>query len=190
VWRPDFPCRVGSAVLSGAGNMRALIFVLFVLALGKVGLQAYIQREATETTIINAYSDRALAACGIDQQAAGTGRMRPSARRQRYESLPATTAPEPNARFELVIGQSDVNVRLWQTSHAQWSTRYSAPFVRVIIESATGPVICDYDINNARVYAVTRPQDGAPRRAGAGELRRKLSPAGATPSNVQPLNAG
>ncbi len=107
--------------------MRILIFFLLALALGKVGAQSYIRQQSANETIVSAYREHALAACQQNGQ------------------------KTPNVSVELVIGKSDLNVRLWQTGHAQWSARYKDPFILIKSKANDRAVICEYNINRGTV---------------------------------------
>jgi hypothetical protein len=116
--------------------MRLIIFLLFALAIGKVGTQAYIRQQSATATIINAYREHAVAAC---RQSAFGGQI----------SQGLGTNPD----IELVIGKSDLDVRLWQTSHRDWSARYRDPFLIVRSGPAGSQTACEYDINRGTVLA-------------------------------------
>jgi hypothetical protein len=132
--------------------MRLIVFMLFALAFGKIGTQTYIRQQSAQDTIINAYREHALAAC-----------------RKRFGGFRAATAQAPRGRsivpktqserlsIELMIGKQDLNVRLWQTSHAQWSARYRDPFLIVRAQGQGNRPVCEYDIKNGRAYAHSAP---------------------------------
>ena len=113
--------------------MRVILFLLFSLAIGKVVAHQYIQQQAAENTIINAYREHALAAC------------------QKF-SVPASGTTTP-VKIKLVIGRHDLNVRLWQTSHSKWSARYQDPVLIITSRNASQPSVCEYDINSGTVAA-------------------------------------
>jgi hypothetical protein len=60
---------------------------------------------------------------------------------------------------KLMIGNSSLDVYLWQTDHAQWSARYRNPYLLLTTDDAQGQrsagVRCEYDIVNAAA-AVSR----------------------------------
>ncbi|MBU2534082.1 MAG: hypothetical protein KKB37_15175, partial [Alphaproteobacteria bacterium] len=127
-----------------------LLFMLFALAIGKVGAQSYIRQQSASETILNAYRGNALAACR--QQTLGTEFAKKLA-----DQLAVVSSKQPSANgavsVELVIGKRDVNVRLWQTSHAEWSTRYSDPFIVVRASNQQGTTVCEYNINRGSAHA-------------------------------------
>ena len=113
--------------------MRVILFLLFSLAIGKVATQHYIQKQAAENAIINAYREHALVAC------------------QKF-SVPPPGTRTP-VKIKLVIGRPDLNVRLWQTSHSKWSARYQDPVLVITSQNASRPSVCEYDINSGTVQA-------------------------------------
>ena len=112
--------------------MRVILFVLFALAIGKIAAQSHIRQQSANNTIINAYREHALAACR--HYAPGHG--------------PATPIS-----IKLLIGDDDLNVRLWQTSHSQWSARYQDPIIVIASSDANGRTVCKYDINTGTADA-------------------------------------
>ncbi len=114
--------------------MRVILFLLIVLAVGKIGMQSYIRQQSAKDTIINAYRDHALAAC-------------------RQYTGATDTANNP-ASIKLVIGKEELNVRLWQTSHRKWSARYQDPVIVIATQGTNERVVCEYDINTGTVYAL------------------------------------
>jgi hypothetical protein len=124
--------------------MRVILLLLIALAAGKVLTQVYIRQQAAESTIINAYRAQAIAAC-----------QRLSAYPPYYRS---------SVSVELEIGNKNLNVQLWQTSHRLWSARYEDPIILVRTEDRGHTSVCAYDINSGTVIA-DRP---APRRHSRG----------------------
>ena len=114
--------------------MRVILFLLIVLAVGKIGMQSYIRQQSAKDTIINAYRDHALAAC-------------------RHYTGATDNAAHP-ASIKLVIGKEELNVRLWQTSHRKWSARYKDPIIVIATQGPNERVVCEYDINSGTVYAL------------------------------------
>ena len=109
-------------------------------AFGKVGAQAYIRQQSANEIIVSAYREHALAACQQSGQ------------------------KTPNVSVELIIGKDDLNVRLWQTGHAQWSARYRDPFLLIKSTGRDRAVVCEYDINRGTV--ITRLRSKPVRAAG------------------------
>lgn len=140
--------------------MRIIVLILVVLAIGKVGVQSYIRQDSAKATIINAYREHALAACRqyVHQTANNAGAIADQGS-QAYRPDHGTTIS-----VDLIIGNSTLDVRLWQTSHSLWSARYRDPFIIVQSSNPDGRSICEYDINRGTVQARTgefpRQQNG------------------------------
>lgn len=115
--------------------MRVILFLLFALAVGKIAAQSHIRQQSANKTIINVYREHALAACR--QYTGDTG-----------------TASSP-VSIKLVIGKEDLNVRLWQTSHRNWSARYQDPVIVIATKGPGGRAVCEYDINSGTVHALS-----------------------------------
>jgi hypothetical protein len=131
--------------------MKLVLFVLVALALVKVGAQVYIRQQSIEDTVVAAYRQHAIAACGLH----GANEARTSGGAVVARPL---AAPEPTVT--LAIGRPDLDVRLWQTSHEAWSARFRDPFLIVMTPYGKTTTACEYDIRNARVYAFHRlPED-------------------------------
>jgi hypothetical protein len=95
--------------------MRALVLVLVLLAIAKVGYQEYMYRSATNEVIITAYRDRATAACQRDAKG---------------QSLAGSPAWAQLSHIKLLIGKSNLDVYIWQVDHALWNARYRNPYAR------------------------------------------------------------
>ena len=113
--------------------MRVILLLLIALAAGKVLTQVYIRQQAAENTIINAYREYAIAAC------------------QRFSPHPAVYRSPESIRLE--IGNKDLNVQLWQTSHRLWSARFENPIIVIRTRSRGHTAVCAYDINSGTVLA-------------------------------------
>jgi len=136
--------------------MRLLVFMLIALALGKVGTQTYIRQQSAQDTIINAYREHALAACRKK-----FGGFRATAAQAPRDRSILPNAQHENLSIELMIGKQNLNVRLWQTSHAQWSARYRDPFLIVKSKGQSNRPVCEYDIKNGVAYAHAAPSHSA-----------------------------
>ena len=121
--------------------MRYLIFALVLMAGTKIGVQEYIRRDAVYDTIMNAYREHAVAACRQ------TARAQP----QLAQTLPAAAWQAP-VDTELTIGNPNLSVSLWQTSHQSWQDKYRTPYVHVHFAAHSKHLRCIYDIRrgNAR----------------------------------------
>lgn len=127
--------------------MRALLFILVALAVGKVATLAYIRQNSKADAIVAAYREQAVAQCHAllsPPQPRGVERI-PRRRDKDYD-------------VELEIGDESLNVRLWQTSHPKWSERYEDPYLIVTRRSeatdgATTVRRCAYNINRRTARA-------------------------------------
>ena len=134
--------------------MKLVLFILVALALGKVGTQVYIRQQSIEETVVAAYRQHAIAACGLHGAQVAQARGGPFLERPLARLEPSV---------ELAIGRPDLDVRIWQTSHEAWSARFRDPFLIVTSEVGETAMACEYDIRNARVYAFHRlPDEAAP----------------------------
>ncbi|MFY0613784.1 MAG: hypothetical protein JXQ99_19795 [Hyphomicrobiaceae bacterium] len=113
--------------------MRVILFLLIVLAIGKVATQHHIRQQAANNTIINAYRSYAVAAC------------------QQYAVNPGSLSTP--VRIKLEIGNKNLDVQLWQTSHRQWAARYQDPVIVIETENGGQTSVCAYDINSGAVLA-------------------------------------
>jgi hypothetical protein len=130
--------------------MKLILFILVALALGKVGAQVYIRQQSIEDTVVAAYRQHAIAACGLHAAKEAKANGGPLVERP-------LARPEPDV--ELAIGRPDLDVRIWQTSHEAWSARFQDPFLIVTSQLGQTTTACEYDIRNARVYAFHRLPD-------------------------------
>lgn len=132
--------------------MKLVLFILVALALGKVGTQVYIRQQSIEDTVVAAYRQHAIAACGLH------GAQQAQANSGPFHERPLARI-EP--KVELAIGRPDLDVRIWQTSHEAWPARFRDPYLIVTRELGETTTACEYDIRNARVYAFHRLPDEA-----------------------------
>jgi hypothetical protein len=111
--------------------MRAFVVLLVMLALVKVGTNEYLFRAATSDVIVQAYRERAIAACQRDN---------------RGQSAAAAHAWAKPASIRLVIGKSNLEVYFWQVDHALWSARFKNPYLFLTAADRPGKVYCEFDI--------------------------------------------
>jgi hypothetical protein len=113
--------------------MRAVIFLLMLLAALKVGANEYFYRTATTDVIVNAYRERAILACQSDPKA------------QILVSSPlAWTNP---IAVKVVIGKSNLDVHFWQVGNEMWNARYRSAYLYLVVGERPS-VYCEYDIAN------------------------------------------
>jgi hypothetical protein len=119
--------------------MRAVVIFLVLLAAAKFGYQEYLFRSAAREAIVGAYRAHAMEACRIEAAGRSLGLG------------PEAWANPSNVK--LMIGNSALDVHLWQTDHAQWNARYRNPYLLLTAKQAPGQraggVRCEYDIVNA-----------------------------------------
>ena len=120
--------------------MRAIVFILALLAISKIGYQEYMFRTATNDVIINAYRGRAVNACQRDAKA------------QSVTAIPVNWTRPTSVR--LIIGKSNLDVYFWQINSKLWNARYRNPYLFLSINQTPGSVFCEYDIvhGSASVY--------------------------------------
>lgn len=116
--------------------MRALIVLLAVLAGLKVWTQDRMYRTAAGEALLAAYRERAMAACQSLPHSDARG-MPMSA-----GSIDWTRAESA----EILIGNPNVSVYVWQVDHALWTTRYQHPIVRLMMGDRLSRLVCDYDV--------------------------------------------
>lgn len=104
--------------------MRALAMILFVLALGKVGLIQHLRLEGARDVVVAAYGGDAIKAC---ERADDRMKL-------------AVTSP---ASLDLTVGDRAKQVSLWQVDHANWASRYRTVYLDVAI---SGGLACRYDV--------------------------------------------
>ena len=92
--------------------LRALVITLALLAGAKIWAQDRLYRDGAQEALLRAYRERAIAACQSEQIfRAGAGG-------------PLWTRP---ASVDLVIGRSNVDVRIWQLRSERWPARFKHP---------------------------------------------------------------
>ena len=121
--------------------MKAVVFILLVLAGIKLGHQEYLYRSATREAIVSAYKERAAEACRRDARSTLFGL-----------SDRAWTNPPS---VQLMIGKSGLDVQFWQVDNKLWNARYRNPLLVLSTGTRGGEVYCEYDIVNAAA-TVTR----------------------------------
>lgn len=114
--------------------MRAIVVILALLAAAKVGYHEYLYRSASSDIIIAAYRERAMAACRAQPTGAASATTDGSVR---WNDV---------ADIRLAIGNSAVDVALWDTGSPLWSARYKNPYLLLASRAGTGDVVCEYDV--------------------------------------------
>ena len=112
--------------------MKAAVSMLALLAATKVGVQEYLFRSGTKDVLINAYRERAVAACQKDPRNHGL-----------VTNIGVWAKP---AEVRVVIGKSDLDVWFWQVDDLMWSARYRNPYLYLNTADRLSSVQCEYDI--------------------------------------------
>ncbi len=120
--------------------MRALVVVLAVLAGAKILAHERLYREGAEEALIQAYRERAMAACqSQDPGTTGTGGA----------AAPLWTQP---ASVALEIGRKSAHVNLWDVHNALWAARFKHPQVVLNAHDGSSGSVCEYDVIENRAY--------------------------------------
>lgn len=117
--------------------LRALVIALALLAGAKIWAQDRLYRDGAQDALLRAYRERAIAACQSEQI------FRLGA------SGPLWTRP---ASVDLVIGRSDVDVRIWQLRSELWPARFKHPHVVLTLDGKARAPVCRYDVIEGRAY--------------------------------------
>ncbi len=118
--------------------MKGIVVALALFAVAKISVAEYFFRTSARDVIVSAYRDRAVAACRSDNRAA---------------PVPVSVWTQ-SAEVRLVIGKSDLDVKLWQVDHQLWDARFRNPYLVLTAGDASGTVVCEYDVvhNSALIY--------------------------------------
>lgn len=113
-------------------RMRIFVVLLGLMALAKFGVHEHLYRTATRDALVAAYRERAALACQKDA-------------RGQSLALGAQFWTRP-AEFKVVIGKSDLDVRVWQIDHAQWNARFRNPYLWLMSSERPGELYCEFDV--------------------------------------------
>jgi hypothetical protein len=114
---------------NGGRLMRVLATSLFVLALAKVGLVHHLHQAASRDVIVAAFGNQARAACAQAEPL--------------FNAEPAERAP-----IEMIVGDRERAVNLWQVDHADWASRFRQVFL--VLKHTQGS--CRYDIRRDTAF--------------------------------------
>ncbi len=120
--------------------MKAVVFILVLLASLKLGHQEYLYRSATREAIVAAYKERAADACRKDARSIFLG-VNPE-------------AWNTTSSVQLMIGKGSLDVPFWQVDTKLWNARYRNPLLVLSTGSPRGSVYCEYDIVNAAATVI------------------------------------
>jgi hypothetical protein len=113
-------------------RIKAAVMVLGLLAAGKIGTQEYLFRSGTRDVLINAYRERAIAACQRDPRNQGVA-----------ANVSAWARP---AEIRVVVGKGDLDVWFWQVDNSLWNARYRNPYLHLAAADRHSSWLCEYDI--------------------------------------------
>lgn len=116
--------------------MRAILIVLALLVAAKIWTQDRMYREATGEALLAAYKLHAVSACAARPQTDARG-MPIAVGSVDWKS--AETA-------EVLMGNPNLTVPLWQVDHPSWNARYKNPIVRLTVGDRFSRLACDYDV--------------------------------------------
>ena len=117
--------------------LRVLVITLALLAGAKIWAQDRLYRDGAQEALIGAFRERAIAACQSEQIfRAGAGGL-------------LWTRPDS---VDVVIGRSNVDVRIWQLRSERWPARYKHPHVVLTLAGGETPPTCEYDVIEGRAY--------------------------------------
>lgn len=121
--------------------MKAVVFLLALLAAIKIGSSEYLFRSSARDIIVAAYRERAIQACQRDSRTALDG------------AAASVTWSKP-ADVRLAIGKSGIDVYLWQLDHHLWNARYRNPYLVLTVSEKATSLVCEYDVvHNATVIS-------------------------------------
>ncbi|HXF54010.1 MAG TPA: hypothetical protein VNK52_07790 [Hyphomicrobiaceae bacterium] len=112
--------------------MRVLVLALLLFAAAKFGAHSYLYRSATEEALIAAYGARAIEACRGEATLRGLSA--------------AAQAPAGPRDLQLLIGNPDIDVALWDFGNRNWHKRYRTPYLQLTLGSGLGRFTCAYDL--------------------------------------------
>ncbi len=128
--------------------MRVLLFLLILLAAAKIGAHEYIRRDATHAALMSAYREHAVAAC--------------RQRLMHQENASADGRARTISTVTLSIGDSTLDVHIWQTSHPSWQDRYRTPYLNVRFSEADQASLCRFDVTRGVADFAHGPSESAP----------------------------
>ena len=120
--------------------IRSVVVALALLAGAKVYTQDQISRSATEDALIHAYRAKAVDMCQRASTAEIAATPTEAARRTLNQAWVKPTS------LRLVIGNNDVDVRIWEIDHAAWAMRFKFPYLVMEAGEPTPFARCRYDV--------------------------------------------
>lgn len=129
--------------------MRSVVVALALLAGAKIYTQDQIYRSATEDALIHAYRAKAVEMCQRATTTETAATPNDTARR----TLSQAWAKPSSLR--LIIGNSDVDVRIWEIDHAAWAMRFKFPYLVMEAGEPSPFARCRYDVMLDRASVTT-----------------------------------
>ena len=114
--------------------MKAIVILLAILAVIKVGIREHLSRSSSDDVIVAAYRERAADACQREPKSLALGVSDKSWSR--------------DTRARVAIGKTNVGVYLWQVDDERWNARYRNPYLHLNTVARGGKITCEYDIVN------------------------------------------
>ncbi len=122
--------------------LKGIVITIALLFTGNFALQEYIRQNATQSVIVEAYREHAIAAC-----------------RQNSDQNLRNAAWNDPSNVRLSIGKSDLNVYVWQTNHRLWKPRYSNAYLYITINNNNAHIYCEYDISTDMAWVYQLGKD-------------------------------
>lgn len=118
--------------------MRMVVIGLLLLAGFKVWTQDRVYRSVMSEALIEAYRERAVEVC---RKQSGKG--------ARQASNGSVTLPwGSSSDAQIVIGNPEVSVALWDTENPQWGERYQHPNLVLTASAGEASQRCAYDLRD------------------------------------------
>jgi hypothetical protein len=115
--------------------MRMVVIGLIVLAGLKVWTQDRVYRSAMDDALIDAYRQRAVEICRKQSESAGR------------DAIAATTLWGTGSKAEVLIGNPNVDVAMWDTQNPRWSERFQHPNL-ILMSTDESRARCAYDLRD------------------------------------------
>ncbi len=94
-------------------------------------------RAVMSTALIEAYRERALEVCRRQSE-------KPARTQAAHAAIPGAWSGTSGA--EIVIGNAEIDVAIWDTENPAWSQRFRHPNLVLTSSSGTSPRRCSYDL--------------------------------------------
>jgi len=127
---------IGLALSPSGSIMRFVVIILVLLASLKVWTQDRMYRSVVGEALVEAYRDRAIEIC----------------RKQTAKTVSLASAHtfadlwNVSSAAEIVLGDSDVSVAIWDTRNPLWQQRFRNPHL-VLTGSGESSAHCAYDLH-------------------------------------------